>query len=88
MLVQESSEIRKEREFLDKGQKLFAEEQWDLAIQYFQQLVRMNSIEEKYRDLLAEAELEKAKSQVNFLTRPFLVLWAILLVMISESTSR
>ncbi|GAH61290.1 unnamed protein product, partial [marine sediment metagenome] len=70
----------KAEEYLDKGKRALAGGEYEYAIQYFRQLVRMNPAQEEYRKLLAHTELERAKSQVNVFTRPLFTLWAILLV--------
>jgi len=70
----------KAEEYLEKGKRALAGGEHDYAVQYFRQLVKMEPAEEEYRKLLAHAELERAKSQVNVLTRPFYTLWAIVLV--------
>ncbi len=74
-----SDSVRSE-EFLEKGKRALAGGEYDYAVQYFRQLVKMEPAEEEYRSLLAQAELERAKSQVNLFTRPLFTLWAILLV--------
>jgi tetratricopeptide (TPR) repeat protein len=72
----------KAEEYLEKGKRALAGGEYDLAIQYFRQLLKQDSTQEEYRNLLSQAELERAKSQVNFITRPIYTLWAILIVFI------
>lgn len=79
-LKQKENASAKVEEFLEKGKRALADHEYEMAIQYFRQLVKQYPSEEDYRKLLNQAELERAKSQVNFLTRPIYTLWAILLV--------
>ncbi len=70
----------KNEEFLDKGKKALAQGEHELAISYFRQLLKWEPDSEEYRKLLSQAELEKAKSQVNFITRPLYMIWASFLI--------
>lgn len=69
----------RDTEYIEKGNSALAQGEYDMAIQYFSQLVKMQPDSEEYRELLSQAELEKSKSQVNFLTRPIYTLWALLM---------
>lgn len=78
----DSKAAGKNEEFLDKGKKALAQGEHELAISYFRQLLKWEPDSEEYRKLLSQAELEKAKSQVNFITRPIYMIWASFLIYI------
>ena len=72
----------KGEEFLNKGKKALADGEYDMAIQYFRQLFKIVEDREEVSQLLSQAELEKAKSQINIVTQPLYTFWTVLLVSI------
>lgn len=72
----------KEDDYLHRGARALEQGEYDMAIQYFRQLVKWSPNQEKYRHMLSQAELEKAKSQVNFITRPLYLVWGVFVIYI------